>query len=315
MRRRGFTLIELLVVIAIIAVLIALLLPAVQQAREAARRTQCRNNLKQVGLALHNYHDTFSVFPPAWVEGDGGFDANNVAPWSVFVLPYIDQANLYQNIDFTLRMTTGAPGSAPGATLATNVDVAKVVLPMFRCPSEVGTPHWTLDAYGAYNPQLNDLAISSYVAAGGITDLCSVGYSTSGSLMTGPFFRNSRTTFRDITDGSSNVFLAGEKSFTVAFPNILTTWHHYLPGVWGTLPGPTGIGTSCWAGTAVASSQYPPQSAGRINAHWAGFSSYHEGGALVCMGDGSVRFVSENANGLTIDRLFHISDGEVLGEF
>src|SRR5689334_25410189 len=107
-RRRAFTLIELLVVIAIIAVLIALLLPAVQQAREAARRTQCKNNLKQIGLALHNYHDTFRLFPPGYVDRNGNPNLtpdNDLGPgwgWAAFLLPYIDQSPLYSPINFNV---------------------------------------------------------------------------------------------------------------------------------------------------------------------------------------------------------------------
>src|SRR4051812_6730319 len=93
--KRGFTLIELLVVIAIIAVLIALLLPAVQQAREAARRSQCKNNLKQIGLALHNYHDTANTLPPGWIGDPTGSNAGNRWGWGTMILPYLDQAPLY----------------------------------------------------------------------------------------------------------------------------------------------------------------------------------------------------------------------------
>src|SRR5262245_60347417 len=100
-RRRGFTLIELLVVIAIIAVLIALLLPAVQQAREAARRTQCRNNLKQIGLALHNYHDVFSIFPPGNLQIGECCNADNEITWAISILPYIEQTNLQNQYNFS----------------------------------------------------------------------------------------------------------------------------------------------------------------------------------------------------------------------
>src|SRR5581483_8700238 len=104
--KKGFTLIELLVVIAIIAILIALLLPAVQQAREAARRTQCKNNLKQLGLALHNYHDNFNTFPPGGVNGTAATSNYQGWGWSIMLLPQIDQAPLYNQINFSLSMST-----------------------------------------------------------------------------------------------------------------------------------------------------------------------------------------------------------------
>jgi prepilin-type N-terminal cleavage/methylation domain-containing protein len=114
MRRRGFTLIELLVVIAIIAVLIALLLPAVQQAREAARRTQCKNNMKQLGLAMHNYHDTFRVFPPGWIAVDPATNAQSAHEgisgfgWGTMLLPQIDQSPLYNQLNLNLAINDPA---------------------------------------------------------------------------------------------------------------------------------------------------------------------------------------------------------------
>jgi prepilin-type N-terminal cleavage/methylation domain-containing protein len=134
-QKRGFTLIELLVVIAIIAILIALLLPAVQQAREAARRSQCRNNLKQVGLAIHNYHDAFNTIPPAWISTQFQVAAGDVSHWSwgTFLLPYIDQAPLYSLLQpGTRRLDQNlALGGATAAALTTPLTV-------FRCPSDTG---------------------------------------------------------------------------------------------------------------------------------------------------------------------------------
>src|ERR1041384_123408 len=125
--RRGFTLIELLVVIAIIAILIALLLPAVQQAREAARRTQCKNNLKQIGLAMHNYHDAYATFPlsSSWELGPG--DCFALRRWSVRILPYFEQSNLYSRWDINK-----GPFQSPNRQLLTNP------VPLYLCPTTPG---------------------------------------------------------------------------------------------------------------------------------------------------------------------------------
>lgn len=157
-RKRGFTLIELLVVIAIIAILIALLLPAVQQAREAARRTQCRNNMKQIVLALHNYLDVHSTFPPGmmWSRNLPGVrDGNGVGrgtgwAWSAFILPQMDQANTFNQINFSLGM------AAPG-----NAKICAMTLPFILCPSD------TIDST-RNSSRLRPQATTSYCGAGGI---------------------------------------------------------------------------------------------------------------------------------------------------
>ncbi|MCA9089676.1 MAG: DUF1559 domain-containing protein [Planctomycetaceae bacterium] len=146
--RPGFTLIELLVVIAIIAILIALLLPAVQQAREAARRSQCKNNLKQLGLALHNYHDTFNTFPPGGVSAlansncnptGGSEPANQGAPWTVLVLPYVDEAPRYNSFNFDTYFISFFNGYPPTSGYGgSGGNYTEQVRPCnrFQCPSE-----------------------------------------------------------------------------------------------------------------------------------------------------------------------------------
>ena len=134
--RRGFTLIELLVVIAIIAILIALLLPAVQQAREAARRSVCQNNLKQIGLALHNYHDVHRTFPPGWIGVESGvvnFEGESGFGWGAFILPYVDQAPLYQSFDFDESMVH-----------AMNLSKLKQTLSVYLCPSDPKQDTWKI---------------------------------------------------------------------------------------------------------------------------------------------------------------------------
>ncbi|MCA8997507.1 MAG: DUF1559 domain-containing protein [Planctomycetaceae bacterium] len=155
--RRAFTLIELLVVIAIIAILIALLLPAVQQAREAARRTQCKNNLKQLGLAMHNYHDVFKYFPHnqnRWTNGPLGADLVPQFSWLALSLPYLDQAPLYNQIDFNVNVSDGSGGTVAGNrnhnAIGVNAPLRRIVIPGFLCPSNDMQNVRTNQVHGGY---------------------------------------------------------------------------------------------------------------------------------------------------------------------
>jgi len=202
--KRGFTLIELLVVIAIIAVLVALLLPAVQQAREAARRSSCKNNLKQLGLALHNYHDTHTVFPPGWVlpcadtEPNHRFIGRNPS-WGFYILPMLEQSQIYNLQDFQMGSANcgGSAGilDAPNATNRMNEE-----LPAFSCPSDI-KPSRNPDGFGT----------ASYVANRGTDNRD--GQDSSVGIQNGMFWTNSSTKMRDITDGTSNTFMVGEVSW------------------------------------------------------------------------------------------------------
>ena len=193
--RRGFTLIELLVVIAIIAVLIALLLPAVQQAREAARRTQCKNNLKQLGLALHNYHDTFLVFPPGQFQplGTNVNSSTNRSCWMQRILPYIDQATLFNTFATNMSGPAGFASNWPGAN---------TILPALMCPSDPSSPK-NATASGLANQGFS----GNYSVCAGSTTF---GVDGGGDKLNGMFFCYSRTSIRDTTDGTSNTLLAGE---------------------------------------------------------------------------------------------------------
>lgn len=184
MKRRGFTLIELLVVIAIIGLLIALLLPAVQQAREAARRSQCRNNLKQLGLALHNYHDTHSAFPPGVVAADGDL-ANGMHSAFTLLLPQLEQANTYNQYNF------GVPWKDP-----VNKSAAGTALSSLLCPSSIGG----LPQNGGFELPATDYAFSKGTRAW----LCLK------SARSGMFDVNSRIRTGDVKDGLSNTFAMGE---------------------------------------------------------------------------------------------------------
>ena len=291
--RQGFTLIELLVVIAIIALLVALLLPAVQQAREAARRIQCRSNLKQLGLALHGYHETHSTFPP-------GFNRFvETWPWSVMLLPGIDQANIYSQIDFGRRRTSD---------LTVHANLARTQLAIFDCPSDPGDRAPSVLWEPIYGPALADMtrmARSFYI-----------GVSGSGRAPTpeddGVFPRQALVTvtknytrLQDVTDGTSNTIAVGERSSKPDNPGTSRS-----PAYW--------FGHSIfWAGGA---GNGPGFSSGPTATVPNGgcescFHSYHVGGAQFLLADGSVRFVSANVDKKVFQDAASIKGGEVQGEW
>ena len=303
MRRRGFTLIELLVVIAIIAVLIALLLPAVQQAREAARRTQCKNNLKQIGLALHNYHDQFRTFPPGYISVDAAtgqmtpLDGGSGAGWALLILPQIDQSALYNKFNLNLRIAD--PVNAP---------LIKIPLTAFLCPSDPApTQTWMLTADGNPSQVLAELATANYVAAFGSVSLddCENPIGTApvtaaGQCVgNGAVFHNSRVKMRDFTDGTSHTVLVGERK-TRAADDWWSTWAGMVAG--GEEAGQRILG----------SMDHTPN---HPAAHFDDFSSPHVGGTQFLMADGHVRFMSENIDAALYKALGTLQGGEIVGEF
>ncbi len=318
-RRRAFTLIELLVVIAIIAILVALLLPAVQQAREAARRSQCKNNIKQIGLALHNYHDVNLTFPPGLVQAN---DVNEHCwAWGTMLLPYVEQSALYQAMD---------PGNnSVSDVIASDLSLLQTHLPVYRCPSEVSLELNDRIRFGKNDGSGNiQLGTSNYGAC--------VGYSTSAFWNSnyndnggGGFFANSKVRMRDITDGSSNSIAVGEATGKVPGTNTLNAGRVWAAAnfsrtnfsSWSTTPNiNTPFKVSGWF--AVLSSTHPVLPTNGVantqfNRFWS-FSSYHTGGAQFLLFDGSVRFISENVdhspNG-TMANLSRIADSNVVGEF
>lgn len=313
--RNGFTLIELLVVIAIIAVLIALLLPAVQQAREAARRTQCKNNLKQIGLALHNYHDTHNRLPSALLGGITS-DTDDGYGFLCMLLPFIEQGALFDQINpqgqprvfRTYHDNNGGP--MPGGT---------VKIQSYRCPSSALPDHvpdsYSISGYSgpalpAHNVRMVGYALTDYKGAGG---------SCRGD--NGLLHKNAEAPggrrFADITDGLSNTVAVGESSYVTTNSPTFQNPSPTRVEDWPTWIG--GIGTD-------ESIRFNGRSSAPINCRttpgnmWSAINddcafSYHTGGAQFVLADGSVRFINENVSMQTWCDVNGINDGAVVGEF
>jgi prepilin-type N-terminal cleavage/methylation domain-containing protein/prepilin-type processing-associated H-X9-DG protein len=267
--RGGFTLIELLVVIAIIAILIALLLPAVQQAREAARRTQCRNNMKQLGLAMHNYHDVYQSFPYGlWDDDSYG--------WGTFLLPYLDQAPLYGTINFNNHTHNDENPVAGGEAGDVFEDPMPADSPVFTPISAYMCPSSPIPA--RYNG--TDPAKTDYAGVNGTDDdgvfIRMVEYLGEKDVI---------MSVRDITDGTSNTFTIGEAA-----------WHSQKDP-----NSPSGYpdvedDMLFWAGGIGSDEQHLRKTDGILNVGGDddSFGSYHEGGAHFLFADGHIQFISEN---------------------
>lgn len=324
--QRGFTLIELLVVIAIIAILIALLLPAVQQAREAARRTQCRNNLKQLGLAMHNYLSSSNVFPYGHQSEVGGATKRRDC-WFQRILPFIDQAPRYKIYEDYVNVNAY---QAEYIHRITNRDIVGPV-PGASCPSDPSGPG--IGGNGGQTAFQANYAVCAGVGAAFTTDpttrLITVTNPTVvTSNGTGMFFQNSRTGIRDCTDGSSNTLLLSEG---IIRGNSASAWGE-LGGVWGGAPhGSFGFSTAEPPNTSVPdrvysckATSYPsaPGDAPCENGNSGGLPgrynfarSFHIGGVHVTLGDGSSRFISENIDSQVWMKLGIRNDGQTIGEF
>ncbi|MFL5340538.1 MAG: DUF1559 domain-containing protein [Gemmataceae bacterium] len=325
--RRAFTLIELLVVIAIIGTLIGLLLPAVQKVREAAARTKCTNNLKQIGLALHNYHDTRGFLPPGYK--DVNIDPNSTPDndwgpgwgWASYILPYVEQDNLYRLIDFNQPVGTGV-----------NAAVSVLPLPVYQCHSD-----GYQDPFDVYNSSYNVIARvahANYIACAGWEECfwCAGGnpqpgpgddglagiYGLAGR---GAFFRNSKIRLDDVKDGLSGTIFIGERSANHA----PATWTGAVAG--GRCPA--------WMAVQPPSPYTPPPGPPYDNADFGEalvlahcnathlpnadfpvfdpdtFYSFHPSGANFLFGDGSVHFLSSSINPTTYQALSTINGGEV----
>ncbi|MBT6496044.1 MAG: DUF1559 domain-containing protein [Planctomycetaceae bacterium] len=311
--RRGFTLIELLVVIAIIAILIALLLPAVQQAREAARRSTCKNNLKQIGIAMHNYHDVHGQFPisPQFVwEQDKG-------TYFVQMLPFIDQAPLFESIDFSLSSTTSPTFDLQ--RLPNGEYVHSTIIPVLVCPSETSQPKWGSRAKTNYHLSMGNQAMpssqgcTSYPGNNFGTGATGHGNARDGATISGIISRGQWSAkFRDITDGTSNTIAAGEIRPQCGDHSV-NGWFH-SNATWMATTAPINYPINCYSQKQVDPSNQP---CSRPN-NWQtsqGYKSQHAGGAQFLMCDGAVRFLSENIDYITYQRLGDRRDGEPVSGF
>ncbi len=326
---RGFTLVELLVVIAIIGILIALLLPAVQAAREAARRSQCMNNLKQMGLALQNYHDLFRVFPPAKLGGGSmsyqypaGSNGTNVVlntTGFVLMLAQLEQQPLYQlyNFNYPSSINDWNSGGKPLAAGATNSTVNQPIyskqLPVFTCPSDAvpgalvtSSPNNSGAAY-----ELNNAAQSNYLfASGGTTDYDAPWDTLRGSIDLGPFGNDGAAKLADVKDGASNTIAIGESKQGLAGK----TYAYYGP-YWG-----SGAHTCCHG--------YTPRNAPSFGINYDynldhsyrqyawGFGSYHPAGAQFVFCDGSARMLSDSIDYINVFQwLNRVGDQHSVGNY
>jgi len=290
-KRCGFTLVELLVVIAIIGMLIALLLPAVQAARESARRCSCCNNLKQVGLAAHMHHDTYKCLPAGW----DGYDTSSRpfalgSPgwgWAARILPFVEQANVEKNlINFKLPVTDPANAQARLLTIKT-----------FRCPSDTGKDTF-LNVDEESGAGTLDFATANYIGVWGTTDTHECGELPAGTQCTsdGTFFHNSATRFADILDGLSQTFIVGERNSRLDY----STWVGIDPV------------NDCSPGRLVGTASYPPNSQASDTHN---FSSEHPSGTHFLLADGSVRIISDTIETAAYHALCTRAGADSIGNF
>ena len=283
-KRTAFTLVELLVVIAIIGILIALLLPAVQAAREAARRMQCSNNLKQLGLALQMYHDTYKVFPYASCVNDteAGYWG-----WSTVMLSYIEAQNTYDRIDFNYDYNM---------LHEINNEAMRTFISVYQCPS---APENQLVTCCMPIPGEEDAAETNYSAV--TTHLATPYAGASGDSGTGVMYTNSHTSLRDITDGTSHTFLVGECDPPQDDPTYKSMYPEYCPG------------GNCYIGKMWATGAYVTTAYG-INSHLhmyeSGIESNHAGGAQFLYVDGHVEMLNEDIDQTLLEALTTRNWGE-----
>ncbi len=340
MTRRAFTLIELLVVIAIISVLIALLLPAVQSAREAARRAQCVNNLKQIGLALHNYEEAMGTFPPGYVssvdrtilnacdmdaENQHGVDLGTGWAWGSMILPFLEQQPVYNSINFNLSVAFPQNDTVSLTALTGYLcptDPGPSVVPVFEDPPDPNNP-------GTYNAThiVNTLSRGNYVGMWGLGELCaqsgandSPNNNNTGDPIgqhAGIFYRNSATKIASVTDGTSNTIMVGERSHNLSY----VTWVARSIDGWLGKTSPIEGGTDkfnpspeeCW--TQIMGPVGLEDGLRTINnpeAHVEDYWSLHPGGLNALFADGSVHFLKSSISPMPWRALATRGYGEVI---
>ncbi len=331
--RGGFTLIELLVVIAIIGILIGLLLPAVQKVRDSAARAQCTNNLKQIGLALHGYHDSQGSFPPGYIDGNTNPNStpdNDVGPgwgWAAFLLPYVEQQAAYNQIHFGVPVGTGS-----------NAAISQLPLKVYLCPAD-GTQE-TFPVYDStFTVPVATLAHGNYVGCAGWEE-CFNG--AGGNPQAGPgtdgdpggfglagvglFWRNSRNRAATVTDGLSNTIFVGERSgnhspstWTGAYPGgRCPAWMAVQPpSPYSPPPGPPYDNADFGEALVLAhgNSTHLPSADFPIYDPDTFYSTHTGPGANFLFGDGSVHFLTFGIDGLTYTALCTIAGGEVAGDW
>ncbi len=338
--RPAFTLIELLVVIAIIGILIGLLLPAVQKVREAAARITCTNNLKQIGLALHGYHDSNNMFPSGYVDGNTNSAStpdNDVGPgwgWASMILPYVEQGNVYNQINFS-----------QGVGLGSNTAISQLPLKIFQCPSDPYPQSFTVWPTSVVVAHGNYVGCNGWVecfsnAGGNYQPSSDGGAAEDGDVGgTGPagdglFYRNSHNRIANVTDGLSETIIVGERCST----HSPSTWTGAVTGgrcpawmatqPWTAPYTPPGQAPNSGNGTAYDNADYDEA---LVLAHGNAthlpcadqpfydpdtFWSMHTGpGTNFLFGDGSVHFITQGIDPYTYQHLCTIAGGEVLGNW
>lgn len=332
-RRTGFTLVELLVVIAIIGILVGLLLPAVQAAREAARRMQCSNNMKQIGLALHTYHDAYNKFPygtrggASWAQ-TGIKDGTN---WRVSILPYMEQTALYNNLDFAASFGAGTTAEVAfmGLTGNGNKELSNFVFPGYRCPSsslelfpQNFVSNTSTGATSSFNNQGNAMGIH-YVGIQGAAPAFSwtqTGYRDCGqgwSCDQGIMKVNETTSMGSITDGTSNTIIIAEQSGKVRNTDLTSNYYGGWSGARNNLTISSATCTDHWQ-TGTTCVRQPPNSqiddAGNRLPYRNNtiVNSFHTGGIVVARADGSTHFISNSIDFQSFKAMAIRNDGQVL---
>jgi prepilin-type N-terminal cleavage/methylation domain-containing protein len=320
----GFTLVELLVVIAIIGILVSLLLPAVQSAREAARRMQCQNNLKQLALATHNYHDTHKVFPPSHVNYWSSYKYETFLPvlnhsGMALILPFMEQTPIYDQIDF--RLATG-PSKYPDGevpVIQQHQNISKLQLGSFLCPTDNGRKTVPVGWQAHYGQATVEAALSNYDFSTsslgvlyGMTQAYLLRVYGSNNFTWGPrmFGYNASVGLSDVPDGTSNAIMLGESTRNV-YNGYAIAWMYrgwVMTGVDAAQQHGQARGINDWDyGDNPATRKW-----GRLG-NWGTVGSLHPGGANVALGDASVRMIAQTVPLSITDRLSLVGDGLPLG--